>query len=340
MYRCTKCEVEFRDGVQCSACLKRLDFPCAGITEGGYRKLGDRRNTWKCPSCKGSASPSYPLPSKKTPAVAPTLTPTPVDMESIASQLNILTSQMSSLPALTASVKAIQADISDLKSMKADIADLKLLKPELSEMKISVDFIHNSVEALTGRVSEVSLEVESLLKTKDEVHHLQQKIIYLENTMKEFEQRSRLNNIEIKGVPVTSSENLLQVMDKLACLVGVKVSKEHINYIARVPSRNDKQHKNIIVSIHNRYLRNDFVSAARNCKPITPGDIGLKGSNRIFINDHLTLDNKKLLNEAKSLAKEKNFSYIWVKNSKILVRKNSTSPIIAIKTNADLKKIT
>ncbi|CAH2089484.1 unnamed protein product [Euphydryas editha] len=41
-------------------CLKGTicDFPCAGITEGGYWKLRDHHNAWKYPSCKGTGAPS------------------------------------------------------------------------------------------------------------------------------------------------------------------------------------------------------------------------------------------------------------------------------------------
>ncbi|KAF9824721.1 hypothetical protein SFRURICE_010328 [Spodoptera frugiperda] len=144
-----------------------------------------------------------------------------------------------------------------------------------------------------------------------DITRLQQRLEKIETTLHENDQRLRLNNVEIKGVPVTSSENLFTIVSKICTKVNCEVRQEQINYIARVPQRNSKDNKNIIMSLHNRYLRDDFIAAAKKCKNLTITDIGLNGSGNIYVNDHLTFENKQLLNKAKLLAKEKNFSYIW-----------------------------
>lgn len=316
MFQCASCDAEFRDGVQCSVCECRYDFPCAGITEVGYRKLGDRRQTWKCTSCKGTsvANPVHPA------AAGPKLkSPKPADMESIAMELKLMTSQMASLPTLAASVKAIQDDIASVKA--------------------SVDFVHNSMETLSTRISEVNQEVQGLLKTKDDLHLLQKRFEDLENRVRESEQRSRMNNIEVKGVPVTPSENLFEIVGKLCHHIGLSIPKEQINNISRIPMRNDKLNKTIIISVHNRYIKEDFVAAAKKFN-IVPADLGLKGDTKIFINDHLTLENKILLNKAKNLARERGFAFVWVKGCKIFVRKTPTTPALTIKSELDLKKLT
>ncbi|CAK1600735.1 unnamed protein product [Parnassius mnemosyne] len=321
MFTCHRCKIEARDGVQCSLCLKQYDFPCAGITEIGFRKLGDRKATWKCNACKNASSGS-PAPGRSTSCA-------PSDLDGIRGELRGLSEQMSSMPKLLDSVKNIQADL----------ADLKTIKCELSVVKDSLDYVHASVDKLIARIAEVDREIQTLQKTKEDVFRLEQRLQKLEAVFNDGEQRSRLNNIEIKGVPITNTENLFTIISKIATKIDINISDNNINYIARVPSRNNKNNKNIIVSMHNRYLRDNFVAAARKCKSLTPLDIGLNGSNRIFINDHLTLENKMLLNKTKSLAKERDFSYVWVKNCKILVRKSTTSPVLIIKTESDLRKI-
>ncbi|CAG5055765.1 unnamed protein product [Parnassius apollo] len=300
--------MEARDGVQCTLCLKQYDFPCAGITEIGFRKLGDRKATCPVPGRSNFCTPS--------------------DLDGIRGELRGLSEQMSSLPKLLDSVKNIQADL----------AYLKTIKCELSVVKDLLDYVHASVDTLITRIAEVDCEIQTLQKNKEDVTRLEQRLQKLEAVFNDGEQRSRLNNIEIKGVPITDTENLFTILSKIATKIDFNISDNNINYIARVPSRNDKNNKSIIVSLHNRYLRDNFVAAARKCKSLTPLDIGLNGTNRIFINDHLTVKNKLLLNKTKALAKERDFSYVWVKNCKILVRKN-TSPVHIIKTELDLRKI-
>lgn len=333
-FKCKRCGADGRNGVQCSQCQGHFDFTCSGITEAGYRKLGERKATWKCASCKGIANPLV-LPGITDPAAS---SPVFTDMESIALDIKRLSSQMTSLPTLMTSVKAIQADIADLKTMKTDIAEMKLLKPEMENVKVSLEFMQGSVETLNIRILEISKEVQGLLKIKDKFQVLQERFEQLESNMRDFDQRSRLNNIEIKGVPVSNTENLFDIVAKIGNHISCPIPKEQINYVARIPMRNDKHNKNIIISIHNKYIKEDFVAASKKFT-IVPADLGLRGDKRIYVNDHLTQENKMLLTKAKAISKERGFAFIWVKGCKIYVRKNTTSHVLTIRTESDLKKI-
>lgn len=304
MFKCKKCDIEFKDGVQCTVCFSRYDFPCAGITETGYRKLGDRKSTWKCSACKGISAQVSPTPVKN------------IELEGILNELKYVSAQISSLPALAESVKTIKEEISNLKST----FDL-------------------SISTLTKKVEQFEEEVRSLKLTKQTISTLEQRVNQLEEKFHDEDQRSRLNNVEIKGVPVTPSENLYTYIFKIGEIINYKIPKEQINYIVRVPTRGENNNKNIIVSLHNRYIKEDFVAAARSSKPFTANNIGLNGDKRIYINDHLTLRNKNLLNKTKTIAKEMGFLFTWVKGCKIFLRKNTTSPVITIKSEFDLKKL-
>ncbi|CAH2095929.1 unnamed protein product [Euphydryas editha] len=97
-------------------------------------------------------------------------------------------------------------------------------------------------------------EIVSLKKSKEDIAALQQCTGKLETFYLEGDQRSHMNNIEIKRVPTTSSENLFNVVTKIDQIIGCPMPREQINYIARIPSHNGKQDKNIICSILNCYL--------------------------------------------------------------------------------------
>ncbi|CAB3225775.1 unnamed protein product [Arctia plantaginis] len=99
----------------------------------------------------------------------------------------------------------------------------------------------------------------------------------LESLHRENELRSRLNNIEIKRVPMSNSENLFTIVTKIGDVIGCHIPKDQINYVARVPMRNDKNHKNVICSVDNSYLESYFVAAARKHKLLKVGELGLKG---------------------------------------------------------------
>ncbi|CAF4919083.1 unnamed protein product [Pieris macdunnoughi] len=277
MFACKRCEIEARDGATCSVCAGQFDFPCAGITEGGWRKLGERKSTWKCSSCKsrGIASPKPTVSS---------------DPDSIVVELKRLSSQMEAIPALVDSVRAIQAEL----------VEFRTIREEFSDMKASIEFVHNTVEALTLKVSTLEQEIDSLVKTKGDLLTLQDRVNNLEELQNHNEQRLRMNNIEIKGVPESSAENLFNILDKLGTAINCKIQKEQVNYIARVPTRNNKHNNNIICSVQNSYLKNEFVAAAKNHKALKAVDLGLR--------------------------------------CKIFIRKNTSSPKHHINTERDLKK--
>ncbi|KAJ8727143.1 hypothetical protein PYW08_015540 [Mythimna loreyi] len=319
MFTCKRCDSEARDGATCAACRAKFDFPCAGISEAGWRKLGERKSTWKCQNCK-----STPVASPQT----GNLKASPGNSESIMIELQRLSAKMEALPALMESVKAIQTEL----------AELKTIRQEVSQMKSSFESYGQEIRALAGRVSDIEVEIESVKKTREAIVNLQDRIIQLENRQSESEQRSRMNNIEIKGVPISKDEDLFAIIAKIGDKIDFHIQREQINYIARVPTRNDKLNKNIICSVHNSYLKNDFIAAAKKCKKLYASDLGLQGGNRVYINDHLTLENKLLLNKTKAQAKDRNFEHVWVRGCKIFVRKNTTSPKHCIKTEQDLKK--
>ncbi|XP_041987916.1 uncharacterized protein LOC121739495 [Aricia agestis] len=328
MFVCHRCNTDAR--VQCTQCLNKYDYPCSGITEAGYRRLGEKKQaTWKCSQCRvsGGRSTSPACIQIDTPVVGQVLAHD--DLSDIRLELTKLREQTASLPQLIENVKIIQSSLSELVSIKNEMADVKN----------SLNYVHTTVDQLSTKLLEVDQEIQSLQKSKDDIARLEHRLGRIEASLQESEQRSRMNNIEIKGVPVTNSENLFNIVAKISDKVGCRIAKEQINYIARVPQRNNKDNKNIIVALHNRYLRDDFITAAKKLRSLTASDIGLTGNSKIYVNDHLTLENKQLLNKAKVLAKQKDFSFIWVKNCKILAKKNPTSSTHAIKTDMDLKKI-
>lgn len=212
------------------------------------------------------------------------------------------------------------------------------MKPEFQDIKSSIDFLDRRFGAISDKIVSMEKDIQSLTKTKNEVEHLQLHVQNLEEHIKENEQRSRLNNIEIKGVPLSNSENLFSIVAKIGSHIKCSIPKEQINYIARVPMRHDKNNKTIVMAVHSRYVKDDFVAAAKKCTT-TAADLGMQGASRVFVNDHLMLANKVLLNKTKALAKDRGFAFTWVKGCKIFVRKNPSSPVLAIRSESDLKKL-
>ncbi|CAH2093511.1 unnamed protein product [Euphydryas editha] len=199
MFTCASCREQHTDGPPCSVCKLPYDFSCSGVTEVGFRKLGERKNTWRCPRCKSCLSPSPASSSPQT------------------SQLDRMQEQLNNI--------ALQ-----LKPLARLIEDVKYIREELNSLKDSQEMLHHLFNSLSGKMDNLE---------------------------------SRVSKVEKK---------LLRM-----CLF---------------------------------------------CKLMLPKCIK---SWKFGI--------------AKTLAKERNFKYIWVKHSKIMGRKSDTSPIFFIRNEKDLLKI-
>lgn len=295
--------------VQCGTCKKHFDFGCVNMTETGWKKLGpDRRALWKCATCRASST---------SPSVHPVSEP--VSNETILSEIRELKEQL--------------AGISSLRD------DVRSIKVELGELKASFDFNSAKVDEFAAKITNIESRVISLETLENKVQSLEVEIASIKLELSTNDQRSRLNNIEIKGIPLKKEENLFTILETISKKVNYPVPKNQVNYISRVPVFNSKD-KSIVVSFLNRYFKEDFIAAARSLKGLSTHDLGFDGpAVKVFINDHLNPESKKLLNKTRLLAKERDFKYVWVKHGKIHVRKLDGSHVFIVARESDLNKL-
>lgn len=309
MFTCASCGVQHTDGPTCSVCKQQFDYQCSGVTESGYRKLGDRKNSWRCPKCKSSLSPA-PGPSS----------PQPNQLDRIQDQLNKIVFQLTPLTLL--------------------VEDVKSIKSELSELKVSQEMTNQLLNTLSGKVQALESRVNKMEKTTNEVPILQAEITRLNQELEIRDQWSRANNVEIRGVPQKNNENLYDIVKKIGQLCNFSINKDEISYIARIPTRLSNKEKPIVISFNCRYIKEDLLASARKSDQLILSNLGFDKYEKFYVNDHLTQRNKTLLTKAKSIAKEKKFKFIWVKHCKIMARKSESSPIFFIRNENDLLKIT
>ena len=60
---------------------------------------------------------------------------------------------------------------------------------------------------------------------------------------------------------------------------------------------------------------------------------------KIYKNESLTYTNRQRFNKCSQFKKLNNWAYIWIQNGATLLKKNSESDIVAIKSDLDLQKL-
>ncbi|KAM3968876.1 uncharacterized protein ACR2FA_001680 [Aphomia sociella] len=320
---CFSCSELLIDGAHCYACAKDLHYHCAGITEAGYRKLGERKLTWRCQRCKKVGQQILQTDSAVT---APT---SPI----------VASIEQPTAAVLLAEIRSLAIKLVPLESLTQDV---KALREEFVNLQASVMLANDAMNDLAARMNKIEERVTQVENTRlNQINSITNRLDKIEEDIRDKDQWSRMNNIEIKGVKQRKDENLFQIIKSIGSKIGYPIQKDAINFVTRVPSR-DTNHKPIIACFNNRYVKEDFAAAARITVkefPLTGLTLNLEGSGNIYINDHLTTHNKILLSKAKRLKNDLGFQYLWVKHCKIFMRANDVSSVICVKSEKDLSKL-
>ncbi|CAH2099276.1 unnamed protein product [Euphydryas editha] len=225
---------------------------------------------------------------------------------------------------------------------------LKSLADSHDEIVKEVSILQKSLQFHSDKHDELNEKVNQLEQKNKAINTLETRIESLvkDNKMTLLElnamnQRDRLLNLELVGIPEIKSENLKELVVTIAKNSGVNISQDEILEANRITPKT-KLHgrpKNIVVKLKSRLLKDNIISGARKNR-LTTKAINISGDSKpIYINEHLSPVNKQILKKCREAAKAKQYRYVWTKNGRIFVRKNDTSPAIQITEESDIVRI-
>lgn len=300
---CKKCHsLVDRVFIKCTECSDVFHSGCTKIgTDENLRKMGQRRANWRCDECSNKPNP-------------------------------VKTSETTS----NAMAGSNDSDLmAFLKQFREETnANLQKSFKRLDEIDNKFKIITDQLETLKNENKKLHVDVESV---KAENNHLKQQISEITCDLRELQQYSKINNIEVSGVPVTPSESVEEIIEKLAHVLGVSYDVQHISAAHRLaPSRYAKWPA-IVVQFVSRKHKNEWMAAVRKRQwRLNASDIHGRFDGAIYIRDHLTPHNKELLFQARTLVRENKIAYAWVVSGKVLVRKTPDGPVSRIKNVMDL----
>lgn len=205
--------------------------------------------------------------------------------------------------------------------------EVDALRKEVAEMRKSLEMFNSLYEKMKQDQEALALDNKTLRKENED----------LARRLANSEQYSRINNIEIKGIPCVQGEDCKAILQKLGDKIGCPVTSTDIDVIHRVPAKKDK---NIIARFCVRTKKADFISKARKAR-LTTADLDLPQTPAIpiYSNEHLTPENKRLLARALALKKEKKWKFLWTDGCRIKARETEDSRVCVIGSTGDLSKI-
>lgn len=318
-------------GVCGSECVEGNNIKCAGNCENSFHlncikneaegKITRSTRDWKCPSCKTKSNQS--------------------SVKSSSSTEGVLTKDF-----LIKVMEGFKKEVfSEMASFKTEVvSEMASFKTEMSELSTSVQFISDKLDAsnllmedIKSKLSELQKENEGL-KAKNEV--LGREVADLRERMRSMEQYSRVKNIEISGLPVTQGENISDLVADVGAALGVEVQGADIAAAHRVPSFRSDREPALIVQFTSRIIKEQWMAKSRKKKNLTARDVNQHfPTKRVFINEHLSPENKKFLTKLKQKGRDLGYTFIWSRDGKFFVRKSEGEPVKRINTYEDMDRL-
>lgn len=291
---CAKCNKDFPnpgDRAKCAECAKEFHSACCRLRT--IKKLqGIKVSTWRCDSC------NVDTPSPVVDEDSPLLQDILISIQKEMSQLRV--ENRNNFDSIQSSIVTMQGSLIDISSKLAVVeTENAKLKEECSQLK-------KNNSKLAERVTE------------------------LENDVHDFQQYSRIDNVEIRGIPMTNGEDVYAVLKCLAGAIGVSYNSQDISVAHRLGRK-----PVIIVRFVSRSARSTWLTAAKRKRVNTTDLLPSMVPAPVFIQEHLTPHNKYILGRARDLVRRKQLAYAWVKDGKVLVRRKDGDPAIRLRNVDD-----
>ncbi|XP_062532972.1 uncharacterized protein LOC134201741 [Bombyx mori] len=121
---------------------------------------------------------------------------------------------------------------------------------------------------------------------------LQSKLNAMEEASLKQEQWSRLQNVEVVGVPESAGESLPTIINGIAKQLNIKICQQELDFVHRIQAKRSVKGapRNLIIRFHSRSKKDEVLSAARKCHGLTSKDIGMQDFEKAFDRvDHIIL---------------------------------------------------
>lgn len=229
--------------------------------------------------------------------------------------------------------------------LKNDIfEEIKTFRKEISELQESMNFLSNSVDTANGLMKSMQESVVSLNKETKELRaenkELKAEVEEMREKMRALEQYSRRTNVEISGIPQTAGENPIQIVKDVGKVLNIVVEESQIAAAHRIPSFKRDRVPSMVVQFQQKATRDVWITKYKEKKTVDAKEVNSAfPSQKVFINEHLSPENKVFLAKLKAKSRELGYEYSWCRDGKFFVRKSSGERCRRINNQRELDQL-
>lgn len=279
-----------------------------------------------CFACHKRSASTSSLPSSVTPSecAPPSLSNQIASLASVVASISTKLEKLDKLDHVVNDVAAIKEQMTGMDDLRDDGRGCL---EKLNSVSTRLDSMESSTTTLSQRVEELEKRPPARASSPDQ---------RLQNRVRQLECERHASDIVISGLPESSAGDRTLVQS-LCELLGVPVDDEKIKQLRRMrPSGNTTAPRSLFITFGSSDLRNAIIAAKRLKGPINAKQVhaAFPETQRVNVNEFLPAELHILYMRAKTVAKEKRYRYVWIRDGCVYVRKASDCQAIRI-TDAD-----
>ncbi|KAG7307842.1 hypothetical protein JYU34_006445 [Plutella xylostella] len=317
------------------------------------------------------------MPLNRTPPSIPTLSNTDCISEnlcqsdpnlSLTSDHSVLSEQITQRIKRKRSTKQYDTTSDNLTGFKNEIKDF--IKDLISNQNARLDRFENHIMEIKSQYTKIEDSNSSIEKS---MNHMSDQLTSLENNisalekersnmvsqislieekMENFERNLLKTSIEIRNVPKLSQgaretkEQLYALARSLSTILNVELKGSDIRDVMRYPSKKEAKSSTISIEFSNTLLKTRILQASKEYNKRNPSDklnsslLGLNSDKvPIYVAEKLSANSNRLFYMARSFTKSNNYLFCWTSEGRILIKKDTNSTYIVVKSESQLETI-
>lgn len=223
--------------------------------------------------------------------------------------------------------------------------ELKKISQPLQDIQQSNQKIEASVSTLIAQNEDFKKKIHQLeLQAQEDKN----KIILMEEKIEFLEMNNRKSSFVIKNVPYAPNETKEYLIDLVLCLastIGITISKSNLSDIYRVKAKSGASlNSPVVVETTSVLIKTEILRSCKsfnikNKTKLCAKHLGMRKNEDcpVYVAEHLTTKGSRLMFLARDLIKSTSYKFCWTSYGKIYVRKDENSPVILIKTEAQIQ---
>lgn len=216
----------------------------------------------------------------------------------------------------------------------------KLIQELETNLGRSVEACHSQIDAAVKSLDSLRAEVAAL---RGENESLRERVGTLEERLLAAEQYSRVNDVEVHGIPFKKGENLPEIMSCLGQALSYPLTEDNIEVAHRIGDATAGS-RGIIVRFNRKTQKSDFLAARKVKRDLRVRDLsclpqGFQSDSIIYINESLCPEMRKIFSVARTMKRDGKLFDAWFYNGKLFAKCHENSPRVLVKCMSHLKSL-